>query len=245
MARRHSRYLNSCLHIYMPTLLCLAQELLEEKVRPYIHADGGDIHFVRFDRASGVVSVPSRGLTPGLVVLPSSRCSLVSCFYYRSTGFLVFFLLALSCTKSRSGAALRSSTSVRKEHWLMRRPVVCVSVCRCIWRCWGRVRRAPRRPSRSSSWYAPGFRVTSWLYSMFHITSVCGGLLTFNGSASLGCLALGYSMCPMFFVLYRVSGAESAGALFRGAGAGRRISGSRERRLSAEWRRGGQGGLRL
>jgi hypothetical protein len=65
----------------MATLLCLAQELLEEKVRPYIHADGGDIHFVRFDRASGVVSVPPRGFTiiswfylvslfPCLVLLP-------------------------------------------------------------------------------------------------------------------------------------------------------------------------------
>lgn len=43
--------------------VCVAwvwQELLDEKVRPYLQADGGEVEFVRFDRERGVVSEGGR-----------------------------------------------------------------------------------------------------------------------------------------------------------------------------------------
>jgi Fe-S cluster biogenesis protein NfuA len=41
------------------------EKILEEKIRPYLEADGGGIEFVGFDETTGVVRVRLRGACSG------------------------------------------------------------------------------------------------------------------------------------------------------------------------------------
>ena len=41
------------------------KQIIEEKIRPYLEADGGGIEFVAFDESTGVVSVQLQGACRG------------------------------------------------------------------------------------------------------------------------------------------------------------------------------------
>jgi Fe-S cluster biogenesis protein NfuA len=49
------------------------QQIIEEKIRPYLEADGGGIEFVGFDQASGEVRVRLKGACAGC---PGARMTL-------------------------------------------------------------------------------------------------------------------------------------------------------------------------
>ncbi len=49
------------------------QAIIEEKIRPYLEADGGGIEFVGFDEATGEVSVRLKGACAGC---PGARMTL-------------------------------------------------------------------------------------------------------------------------------------------------------------------------
>ncbi len=41
------------------------EKIIEEKIRPYLEADGGGVEFVDFDEATGIVKVRLRGACAG------------------------------------------------------------------------------------------------------------------------------------------------------------------------------------
>jgi Fe-S cluster biogenesis protein NfuA len=49
------------------------QQIIEEKIRPYLEADGGGIEFVDYDEASGEVRVRLKGACAGC---PGARITL-------------------------------------------------------------------------------------------------------------------------------------------------------------------------